>query len=162
MTATDRGFMMRFMEARISSRVGRKGASLAEKSTTMRTSTAVAPSLRANTGLRSISLISGKSSTNRETFWMMAASASRSTGSAPRTPRRISAAAMPSIMERASSRLAGARRKVMSFKTSTNTPPSPNATSLPKLGSVTAPTMTSWAWGSICCTCTPVMSASAL
>ena len=32
----------------------------------------------------------------------------------------------------------------MSFSTSTSTPPRPNATSLPKLPSVTAPTMTSW------------------
>ena len=40
--------------------------------------------------------------------------------------------------------VAGARRKVMSFSTSTSTPPRPKATSLPKLPSVTAPTMTSW------------------
>jgi hypothetical protein len=57
---------------------------------------------------------------------------------------------MPSSIESASSRVTGARRKVMSFKTSTSTPPRPNATSLPKLPSVTAPMMTSWPPASIC------------
>ena len=63
---------------------------------------------------------------------------------APRTPFSISAAWMPSSIDSASSSVAGARRNVMSFSTSTSTPPRPNATSLPNEGSVTAPTMTSW------------------
>ena len=50
----------------------------------------------------------------------------------------------------------------MSFSTSTSTPPRPNATSLPKLPSVTAPTITSWPPLSICCTWTPSILASAL
>ena len=93
---------------------------------------------------------------------IMLASASRSTGGAPRTPRRISAAAMPSSIDSASSRVAGARRKVMSFSTSTSTPPRPKATSLPKAGSVTAPMMTSCPPVSICWTCTPSMLASGI
>ncbi len=64
---------------------------------------------------------------------MSVASASRLTGSAPRTPLRISPALMLSSIESASSWLVGARRKVMSFSTSTSTPPMPKATSLPKL-----------------------------
>ncbi len=51
----------------------------------------------------------------------------------------------------------------MSLSTSTSTPPRPNATSLPKLWSLTAPTITSCApVGSICCTCTPLTTAPAL
>ncbi len=54
--------------------------------------------------------------------------------------------------------LAGARRNVTSFVTSTSTPPNPNATTLPKLGSVTAPTMTSRP-AAICCTWMPSIRA---
>ncbi len=90
-----------------------------------------------------------------DTFSINVASASRLTGSEPRTPFSISAAWMPSSIDSASSLVAGARRNVMSFITSTSTPPSPNATSLPNEGSVTAPTITSWPPDSICCTCTP-------
>ena len=86
----------------------------------MRTSAAVAPLLVANTGFRSISEISGKSVISCETFWISDASASRSTAAAPRTPFSISAAAMPSSIDSASSRVAGARRNVMSFSTSTS------------------------------------------
>ena len=68
---------------------------------------------------------------------------------------------MPSSIDSASSRVAGASRNVMSFITSTSTPPRPNATSLPNDGSVTAPTITSWPPVSICCTCTPSRSAFA-
>ena len=92
----------------------------------------------------------------------MSASASRLTGSAPRTPLRISAAAMPSSIDKASSRVAGARRNVMSLSTSTSTPPRPKATSFPNEGSVTAPMMTSWPPVSICCTWTPSSLAVAL
>ena len=70
---------------------------------------------------------------------------------------RISAAAMPSSIDSASSRVAGARRNVMSLKTSTSTPPRPNATSLPKRRSVTAPTITSWPPASFCCTWMPTI-----
>src|ERR1700674_1305960 len=73
---------------------------------TMPTSAAVAALFDANTGFRSISEISGKSPISCDTFWMSAASASRSTGSAPRTPLRISAALMLSSMDSASSQLA--------------------------------------------------------
>ncbi|MND03422.1 hypothetical protein D3C83_232270 [compost metagenome] len=59
MTATDFGFMMRFMSRTMSSCFGRNRAGAGEKSTTMRTSAAVAPLLVAKTGLRSISAISG-------------------------------------------------------------------------------------------------------
>ncbi len=129
----------------------------------MRTSTAVAPFGVANTGFRSTSLISGKSVTSCETRSMIVASASRSTGCPPRTPLSISAAWMPSSIESASLREVGASRNVTSLSTSTSTPPSPNATSLPKLPSLTAPTITSCApVGSICCTCTPVIVGSAL
>ncbi len=128
----------------------------------MRTSAAIAPSLVANTGFRSISEISGKSLTSSLTPTMRLASASRLTASPPRTPFSISAAWMPSSIERASALVAGARRKVMSFSTSTSTPPRPNATSLPKLPSVTAPTITSWPPFSICCTWMPSILASAL
>ena len=144
------------MAPRISSCDGRKISFFGVKSTEIRASTAVAPSLVAKIGFRSISWISGKSAIMFETATTTLASASRSTGSAPRTPRSTSAAWMPSSIESASSVLAGARRKVTSFSTSTRTPPSPKATSLPKLGSVTAPTITSCAWPvSICWTWTP-------
>ena len=122
----------------------------------------MAPSLLAKIGFRSISEISGKSLTSWLTRTIRLDSASRLIGSLPRTPLSISAAWMPSSMERASSRVAGARRKVMSLSTSTSTPPMPNATSLPKLLSVTAPTITSWPPLIICCTCTPTTRASAL
>src|ERR1700686_600526 len=115
----------------------------------------MAPVLVANTGFKSISVMSGKSEISSDTCWISPASASRSTGSEPRTPFSISAAAMPSSIDSASSRVAGASRKVMSFSTSTRMPPKPNATSLPNEGSVTAPMMTSWPPASICCTCTP-------
>ena len=128
----------------------------------MRTSAAIAPSLLANTGFRSISEISGKSLTSWLTRTIRLDSASRFTGSLPRTPLSISAAWMPSSMEIASSRVAGARRNVMSLSTSTSTPPRPNATSLPKLPSVTAPTITSWPPLIICWICTPTMLALAL
>ncbi len=99
--------------------------------------------------------------TSCETASIIAARASRSTGSAPRTPLSISAAWMPSSIESASSRVAGASRNVTSLSTSTSTPPRPNATSLPKLWSVTAPTMTSCApVGSICCTWMPEICAA--
>ena len=62
----------------------------------------------------------------------------RARPSASRRPRcrRASTARRPCV--------AGARRNVMSFSTSTRTPPRPNATSLPNAGSVTAPMITSW------------------
>ncbi len=69
----------------------------------MRTSAAIAPLFVANTGFKSSSAISGKSATSRETFTIIAASAARSTGSAPRTPFSISAAAIPSSIDSASS-----------------------------------------------------------
>ncbi len=62
---------------------------------------------------------------------MSPASASRFTGSLPRTPFRIDAAPMPSSIDSASAFVAGANRNVMSFSTSTRMPPNPNATSLP-------------------------------
>src|SRR5688572_4085215 len=127
----------------------------------MRTSAAVTPFAVANTGFRSISTISGKSETSFETPTIRSASAPRCTGSEPRTPFSISAAAMPSSIDSASSRVAGASRNVMSFITSTSTPPRPNATSLPNDGSVTAPTITSCPPFSICWTCTPSRSAFA-
>jgi hypothetical protein len=127
----------------------------------MRTSAAMAPSLLANTGFRSSSAISGKSLTSWLTRTMVSPIASRLTASPPRTPLSISAAWMPSSMDMASSLVAGARRKVMSFNTSTSTPPRPKATSLPKLLSVMAPTITSWPPLIICCTCTPRIRASA-
>src|SRR5260370_976949 len=61
----------------------------------MRPSAATAPLFEANTGVRSISAISGKSLRSCDTFWIRAASASRLTGSAPRTPFRRSAALTP-------------------------------------------------------------------
>ena len=155
MTATASGFMMRFICRTISSWLGRWRAGAGAKSSTMRTSAAVAVLAVANTGFKSSSAISGKSAINWETFSINAASVSRFTAGAPRTPFSISAAAMPSSIESASSREAGAKRKVMSFNTSTSTPPKPKATSLPNEGSVTAPTMTSCPPLSICCTCTP-------
>ncbi|MGY4290566.1 hypothetical protein ACVWXO_009832 [Bradyrhizobium sp. LM2.7] len=93
---------------------------------------------------------------------MMSASAMRLTGSLPRTPLRISCAWMPSSIESASSLVAGARRKVTSFRTSTSTPPSPKATSLPNEPSVIEPTITSVPPASICCTWMPSILASAL
>ena len=118
--------------------------------------------LLAKTGLRSSSEISGKSLTKSLTLTIKFASASRLTGSEPRTPFSISAALMPSSMESASALVAGASRKVMSLRTSTRTPPRPKATSFPKLGSVTAPMMTSCPPWIICWTCTPKIMASAL
>ena len=59
---------------------------------TIRTSAAIAPLALANTGLRSISEISGKSAIRRDTFSISPASASRLTGALPRTPFSISAA----------------------------------------------------------------------
>ena len=121
----------------------------------MRTSAAIAPAFDANTGLRSISAISGKSATSCDTLRITVASAVRLTGSEPRTPFSTAAAAMPSSIDSASSLVAGASRNVMSFITSTSTPPRPNATSLPNEGSVTAPMITSCPPPTICCTCTP-------
>ena len=161
-TATDFGFMMRFIAVTMSFSDGRWRGSFGSKSHTMRTSAAIAPLAVANTGFRSSSEISGKSFTSSLTRTIRLASASRFTGSPPRTPLSISAAWMPSSIDSASFCVAGARRKVMSFSTSTSTPPRPNATSLPKLPSVTAPTITSWPPPSICCTCTPTILASAL
>lgn len=123
-------------------------------------SAAMAPWGVAITGFRSTSAISGKSVTSWETRRICSATAHRSTARAPRTPRRISAARIESSIDAASSAVTGASRKVTSFSTSTNTPPSPKATTFPKAGSVTAPTMTSWPGGSICCTCTPSIRAS--
>ena len=114
MTAIDLGFMMRFIAERICSWVNRSGWRAARSSTRNRTSTAVAPPGVANTGFRSTSASCGKSETRSETRWMRPASASRSTGSAPRTPRSTSAAAIPSSMDSASSLLVGASRKVTS------------------------------------------------
>ena len=161
-TATDFGFMMRFIWRTMSSWLGRGRGAGGAKSTTMRTSAAIALALVANTGLRSISEISGKSVISLETLTMMSAMASRLAGSLPRTPFSISWAWMPSSIDSASSLVAGARRKVMSFNTSTSTPPRPKATSLPNDPSVTAPTMTSWPPSSICCTWMPSILASAL
>jgi hypothetical protein len=90
---------------------------------------------------------------------MIFASALRSTPLAPRTPLRIGAALTSSSIDSASGFDAGARRNVTSCSTSTSTPPRPKATSLPKLGSVTAPTITSWPPPTICCTCTPCSTA---
>lgn len=118
-------------------------------------SAATAPSGEAMTGLRSTSAISGKSVTSWDTRRICSASAHRSTGGAPRTPRRISAAPIESSIDFASSAVTGARRNVMSFNTSTSTPPRPKATTFPNVGSVTAPMMTSWPGGTSCCTCTP-------
>ena len=59
MTATAFGFMMRFMSRTMSSCFGRYRAGAGEKLTTMRTSAAIAPSLVAKTGFKSISAISG-------------------------------------------------------------------------------------------------------
>ena len=64
MTATAFGFMMRFMSRTMSSCFGRYRAGAGEKSTTIRTSAAIAPSLVAKTGFRSISAISGWSETS--------------------------------------------------------------------------------------------------
>ncbi len=158
-TATASGFMIRFMSRTMSSCFGRKRGAGGFQSTTMRTSAAVAPLSSANTGLRSISAISGKSATSCETLRITPASAARFTPLAPRTPFRISAAAMPSSIDSASSFDAGASRNVMSFITSTSTPPRPNATSLPNDGSVTAPMITSCPPPTICCTWTPASSA---
>ena len=66
---------------------------------------------------------------------------------------------MLSSIDSASVADAGASRNVMSFITSTSTPPKPNATSLPNEGSVTAPMITSSPPPAICCTCTPRRSA---
>ena len=93
---------------------------------------------------------------------MIDASAPRSTPAPPRTPLRISAALMPSTISAALSGEVGARRNVTSRSTSTSTPPMPNVTTGPNDGSVMAPTSTSVPSDSICCTWTPVMSASDL
>ena len=101
----------------------------------MRTSAAIAPLLVANTGFRSISEISGKSEISCDTFSINVASASRLTGSEPRTPFSISAACdAVEHRQRIVACVAGASRNVMSFITSTSTPPRPNATSLPNDG----------------------------
>lgn len=64
-------------------------------------------------------------------------------------------------MDSASSASTGASRNVTSLRTSTSTPPSPNATTFPNVGSVTAPTMTSCPFGSSSWTWTPSIRASA-
>ncbi len=64
--------------------------------------------------------------------------------------RASQAAWMPSSIDSASSLVAGARRKVMSFSTSTSTPPRPKATSLPNEPSVIEPMITSVPPTSIC------------
>lgn len=54
-TAIEAGFMIRFIAVRISSWVNRDGSSAASASTSIRTSTAVAPDAVASTGFRSTS-----------------------------------------------------------------------------------------------------------
>jgi len=124
-------------------------------------SAATAPSGVAITGLRSTSAISGKSATSWDTRRICSATAHRSTPACPRTPRRISAERIESSMDSASSASTGASRKVTSLSTSTSTPPSPNATTFPNVGSVTAPTMTSCPFGSSSWICTPAIRAPA-
>src|SRR6202165_234815 len=79
-TATDFGFMIRFIWRTMSSWLGRGRGGFGAKSTTMRTSAAIALVLVANTGLRSISAISGKSVIRREALTMMSAIVSRVAG----------------------------------------------------------------------------------
>lgn len=143
MTATDEGCISRRIEVRISSRVYVRRGFGTESARIRRMSAATAPSGVAITGLRSTSAISGKSATSWDTRRICSAIAHRSTPARPRTPRRISAALIESSMDSASSALTGASRNVTSLRTSTSTPPSPNATTFPNVGSVTAPTMTS-------------------
>ena len=107
-------------------------------------------------------MISGKSDTSSETRWIMSASAWRSTPGCPRTPCSSSDVRIPSTISAASSGEVGASRNVTSRSTSTRIPPSPNVTTGPKVGSLIAPISTSCPSGSIRCTCTPVMLASAL
>ena len=92
-TATAFGFMMRFIAVTMSC-LRRAMARLlrARSCSTMRTSAAIAPLAVANTGFRSSSEISGKSLTSSLTRTIRLASASRFTGSPPRTPLSISAA----------------------------------------------------------------------
>ena len=159
-TATARGCMMRVMAARMSSRLGRGRAGAGAKSSSTRTSTAVAPAGVANTGFKSSSAIAGWSSTSCPTLQIRSTKASLSTPGWPRTPSRMAVPAISSNMAAACSRVVGASRKVTSRSTSTSTPPKPNATSLPKVGSVTAPTITSCAAASCFCTSTPSTRAS--
>lgn len=161
MTATDEGCISRRIEVRISSRVYVRRGFGTESARITRMSAATAPSGVAITGLRSTSAISGKSATSWDTRRICSAIAHRSTPARPRTPRRISAALIESSMDSASSALTGASRNVTSLRTSTSTPPSPNATTFPNVGSVTAPTMTSCPCGSNSWTCTPSMRADA-
>ena len=92
----------------------------------------------------------------------MSASAWRSTPGRPRTPCSTSAVRIPSTIASASSAEVGASRKVTSRSTSTRIPPSPKVTTGPNVGSAIAPISTSMPSGSIRCTWTPVMLASAL
>jgi hypothetical protein len=160
-TATERGLKMRFICRRISSR-GSRSTSGCGSPMRMRTSAATAPFASAKTGLRSTSTISGMSVTSLPTRSIKLASACLFAGSAPRAPRSTSAALMSSSILSASSPETGASRKVTSFNTSTRTPPRPNAITLPKVGSVTAPTMTSWPPPTSCCTWMPSIFASGL
>ncbi len=159
-TATEAGSMRRRMDVRISSRVYRRRATGCDSARITRMSAATAPSGVAITGLRSTSAISGKSATSWDTRRICSATAHRSTAACPRTPRRISAARIESSIDSASSGVTGASRNVTSLRTSTSTPPSPNATTFPNVGSVTAPTITSCPCGSNSCTWTPSMRAS--
>src|ERR1700737_2910829 len=72
-TATAFGFMIRFIWRTMSSWLGRGRGGFGAKSTTMRTSAAIALVLVANTGFKSISAISGKSVISFETLTMISA-----------------------------------------------------------------------------------------
>ena len=115
----------------------------------------------ANTGFRSISEISGKSATSADTRSIMSASASRSTGFAPRTPRRISAAAMLSSIDSASSRDRGreAEGDVLEHLDEDAAHAEGDQLAERRIGHGADDDFL--AAGSICCTCTPRISALA-
>ena len=155
-TAIAFGLNIRFIDAEdLLLGVDRRTVSSWAKSTMKRASTAVAPSAVASTGLRSTSVISGKSATSSETAWMMSAMPLDVDARPAADPAQDLGRPMPSTMSSASSPETGARRNVTSRSTSTRMPPRPNVTTGPNDGSLIAPTSTSVPSGSICWIWTP-------
>ena len=104
-------------------------------------STTTARSAVTRTGLPSIAVISGISSTSFCTFWRVSASGPTALGASPRTPLRMTPTLVSLIISEKSS--VGRMRMVVSRITSVYTPPVPNTMTRPKFLSEFTPMMVS-------------------
>ncbi len=101
------------------------------------------PSCRTTTGLRSISLTSGRSSASRETRSSVSASPAVSTGGAAGRPTSSGATRTELIISSASTSVSGASRATLLPGTSVGSPPGPNTITGPNTGSCATPMCTS-------------------